>query len=113
MYLRLFFIIIIIFLNFKKIFFSSGGFYIIPVLVDPNFLKTNDTNILILILDFLLKIFEGINLKTEDLILMLLKNKILIKLNIILIEIFSMENFLENESSNIIIEIKWLCTLFL
>jgi len=73
-------------------------------LVDPNFLKTNDTNILILILDFLLKIFEGINLKTEELILMLLKNKILIKLNIIMIEIFSMENFLENESANIIIE---------
>lgn len=73
-------------------------------MVDPNFLKTNDTNILILILDFLLKIFEGINLKTEELILMLLKNKILIKLNIIMIEIFSMENFLENESANIIIE---------
>jgi len=55
-------------------------------------------------MDFLLKILDGINLKTEELILMLLKNKILIKLNIIMIEIFSMENFLENESANIIIE---------
>lgn len=73
-------------------------------MIDVNFLKSNDTNILILILDFLLKILDGSNLKPEELILMLLKNKILIKLNIIMIEIFSMENFLENESANIIIE---------
>ncbi len=57
-----------------------------------------------MILDFILKIFEGINLKIEDMILMLIKNKILIKLNLLLIEIFNMENFLENESANIIIE---------
>lgn len=59
---------------------------------------------MILILDFILKILEGVNLKIEDMILMLIKNKILIKLNILLIEIFAMENFLENQSANIIIE---------
>jgi len=60
--------------------------------------------ILILMLDFLLKILEGINLKTEELILMLLKNKILIKLNIIMNDIFTLDNFLENENAHIIIE---------
>ena len=58
-------------------------------------MKNND-NILILILDFFVKILEGNNLKNEDLILMFLKNKILLKLNILMIDIFSLENFLEN-----------------
>lgn len=75
----------------------------ISPLIDINFLRNND-NTLILILDFILKILEGVNIKIEDMILMLIKNKMLIKLNILLIEIFAMENFLENESANIIIE---------
>ena len=66
-------------------------------------MKNND-NILILILDFFVKILEGNNLKNEDLILMFLKNKILLKLNILMIDIFSLENFLENETTNIILE---------
>ena len=75
-----------------ELFISSGGLYLISTLISSNFLQGNEI-IIILALDYLLHIFHSIGNNAEDLSLQLIHNKLLTRLNLLLID-------LQNEDNN-------------
>ena len=92
-----------------ELFISSGGLFLLSTLISSNFLQGNE-NIIILSLDYLLHIFNLFENNIEDLSLQLIHNKILTRLNLLLIDLQNIEdnnkrNNIENENSkNIIYE---------
>lgn len=79
-----------------KLFLSSGGYFLIPTLLDVSLVKQSET-LLILILSIFLTVLERSGTKFDEVALLFIKNKILTRLNIILLEIFSDEANLESE----------------
>jgi hypothetical protein len=84
---------------------SSGGYFLIPILLDSSLVKNNEI-ILILGLIIFISIFEraGPTNKFEEIGLIFINNKVLTRLNIILLEIFSDESNLESENIGICLE---------
>lgn len=85
-----------------KIFLSSGGFFLLPILLESSITKQNE--ILLLVLIVFLIILEISEKKVEEVLLMFINNKVLTRLNIILLEIFSEESNLENENIGLCLE---------
>ena len=75
-----------------ELFISSGGLFLLNTLISSNFLQGNE-NIIILALDYLLHIFNLFGNNSENLSLQLIHNKILTRLNLLLID-------LQNEDNN-------------
>ena len=84
-------------------FLSSGGFFLIPIFLDSSLVKQNE-NILILSIVTFLTIFERSGSKVEEIALLFANNKVLTRLNIILLEIFSEDSNLENENIGLCLE---------
>jgi hypothetical protein len=82
---------------------ASGGFIILPSLLDSSLVKSE-----ICLLSWSCSLFvKLLNLsgnKREDVSQVLCNNKLLTRLNIILLEIFSDENNLENEKISELLE---------
>ena len=81
-------------------FLSSGGIYLLNNLINVNFLKNNNEIILSLSLDFIIYFFEILSFKNEEISLFFINNKLLMRLNLILIEIFSKDDFNNNINNN-------------
>ena len=99
-----------------ELFISSGGIFLLGTLINANFLQGNEF-IIILSLDYLLCIFSQWGNNMEDLSLQLVHNKLLTRLNLLLIDLQNMDdnnannndinnkkNDFENENRNIIYE---------
>lgn len=84
---------------------SSGGYFLIPIFLDSSLIKHNEI-ILILCLIIFISIFEraGSSNKLEEIGLIFINNKVLTRLNIIILEIFSDETNLEIENIGICFE---------
>ena len=95
--------------NIINLFLGSGGIYLLSTLINPLFLQNNEI-LLIICLDFILYILEKCNNKMQDLSLILINNKILTRLNLIIVDIFNNEdaskttNEVNDMNNNIIIE---------
>jgi serine/threonine protein kinase len=95
--------------NTINLFLGSGGIYLLTTLINPLFLQNNEI-LLIICLDFILYILDKINNKIQDLSLLLINNKLLTRLNLIIIDIFNNEdaskttNEVNDMNNNIIIE---------
>jgi hypothetical protein len=95
--------------NTINLFLGSGGIYLLSTLINPLFLQNNEI-LLIICLDFILYILEKCNNKMQDLSLILINNKILTRLNLIIVDIFNNEdaskttNEVNDMNNNIIIE---------
>ena len=79
-----------------ELFISSGGIFLLGTLINSNFLQGNE-NIIILSLDYLLCIFNQFGNNMEDLSLQLVHNKLLTRLNLLLIDL---QNIEENNANN-------------
>ena len=79
-----------------ELFISSGGIFLLSTLINSNFLQGNE-NIIILSIDYLLYIFNQFGNNVEDLSLQLVHNKILTRLNLLLIDLQNLE---ENSNNN-------------
>jgi len=93
---------------FSKItnFLSSGGFFLLPALIDHTLIKVQDCLPLIAI-NFIIHILEINNKKAEDyqkLASMLISNQILKRLNIVLLELFQDDGFVLIENQLLIFE---------
>jgi hypothetical protein len=82
-----------------KLFLSSGGFFLLPILLESSITRQNE--ILLLVLIIFLIILEA---NKEEALMMFINNKVLTRLNIILLEIFSEESNLENENIGLCLE---------
>lgn len=87
-----------------KIFLGSGGFFLLPNLIDSALMKTNDSVGLILLIGFFLMIFERSKLNFDEIALIFINNKVLTRLNIILFDIFADETNLDNQNIVILLE---------
>jgi hypothetical protein len=90
-------------INLLKNFLTSGGFFIIPHLLDSSLVKSFDLLILVT-LTGLFKVLQLFYKKFEEYAEIFLNNKLLTRLNIILFEIFSDEIYLENDNCCLIVE---------
>ena len=79
-----------------ELFISSGGIFLLSTLINSNFLQNNEI-IIILSLDYFLYIFTQFGNNAEDLSLQLFHNKILTRLNLLLIDLQNLE---ENNINN-------------
>ena len=79
-----------------ELFISSGGIFLLSTLINSNFLQGNEI-IIILSLDYLLYIYDQFGNNMEDLSLQLIHNKILTRLNLLLIDL---QNSEDNNSNN-------------
>ena len=79
-----------------ELFISSGGIFLLGTLINSNFLQGNEI-IIILSLDYLLCIFNQYGNNLEDLSLQLVHNKLLTRLNLLLIDL---QNIDENNTNN-------------
>ena len=79
-----------------ELFISSGGIFLLGTLINSNFLQGNEI-IIILSLDYLLCIFNQYGNNIEDLSLQLVHNKLLTRLNLLLIDL---QNIEENNANN-------------
>jgi hypothetical protein len=79
-----------------ELFISSGGIFLLGTLINSNFLQGNEI-IIILSLDYLLCIFNQFGNNMEDLSLQLVHNKILTRLNLLLIDL---QNIDDNNANN-------------
>lgn len=79
-----------------ELFISSGGIFLLGTLINSNFLQGNEI-IIILSLDYLLCIFNQYGNNIEDLSLQLVHNKLLTRLNLLLIDL---QNIDENNANN-------------
>ena len=79
-----------------ELFISSGGIFLLGTLINSNFLQGNEI-IIILSLDYLLCIFNQYGNNMEDLSLQLVHNKLLTRLNLLLIDL---QNIDENNANN-------------
>ena len=79
-----------------ELFISSGGIFLLSTLINSNFLQNNEI-IIILSLDYFLYIFTQFGNNAEDLSLQLFHNKILTRLNLLLIDLKNLE---ENNINN-------------
>ena len=79
-----------------ELFISSGGIFLLGTLINSNFLQGNEI-IIILSLDYLLCIFNQCGNNMEDLSLQLVHNKLLTRLNLLLIDL---QNIDDNNINN-------------
>ena len=88
-----------------ELFISSGGIFLLSTLINSNFLQSNE-NIIILSLDYFLYIFSLFRNNVEDFSLQLIHNKLLTRLNLLLIDLQNIEdgtsiNIINNNKRNI------------
>ena len=79
-----------------ELFISSGGIFLLTTLINSNFLQGNE-NIIILSLDYLLHIYTFFGNNSDELSLQLIHNKLLSRLNLLLIDL---QNIDENSNNN-------------
>lgn len=78
-------------------FISSGGFFILPSLLDPYLVKSCEY-IVIIAINVINEIFELLKTKKDEIAGFFINNKLLSRINVLLFEIFSDENFADNDN---------------
>lgn len=83
--------------SLNKNFISAGGFFILPNLLDPYLIKSCEY-IVIIAVNVINEIFELLKTKKDEIAGFFINNKLLSRINVLLFEIFSDENFADNDN---------------